>query len=523
MGLRDYQRNMINAINKSLVEDGKALAVAATGAGKSRVFSEFVKYWNITKKVKFLIVVNKIKLVEQAVNNLELVGAEATIFNASLNKKEISQITVGSIQSLINYDGHLEFDCIIFDEAHAFDLDNKDSNSYKLYLKCNKPKVIGFTATPFTNNRIIYGKNKFFKEICDKVTINDLTPDYLVPLKVRGIKKVNEIDVSKVKMRNGDYSEASLSRVLLENKEKIKSQVNDALEKSKNYNKIIVLTVSIEHAEFIHSLLPYSVIVHSKKKKNENKLAFDVFTNLNARILVSVLIASEGIDIPEADCLWFMRPTKSMRLYVQAAGRVLRKYPGKNHSLLLDYGNVIRNLGSIYDVGDYRPNETKIKKTFKICPKCDFFCDQDAKKCKECNSIFMVLCTECLREKAYGEKCPKGCTNSNDSFASMTTTAYCESPIKGCKHIMIAKGTGKSGPYLKITYFQEANHIKSYCSEYLSFSQKWIFKKFFDNTNLKSKQLVFEDEKEIEDYILENYIPTLIKRKNDKYGYKRVY
>ncbi|WP_350448928.1 DEAD/DEAH box helicase, partial [Streptococcus pseudopneumoniae] len=79
----------------------------------------------------------------------------------------------------------------------------------------------------------------------------------------------------------------------------------------------------------------------------ERNNEMEYFLNGEARHMVFVTALSEGWDHPPIDALCLLRPTRSPVLYVQLAGRVLRPYDGKVDSLILDYGNVVKNLGPL--------------------------------------------------------------------------------------------------------------------------------------------------------------------------------
>jgi DNA repair protein RadD len=50
---------------------------------------------------------------------------------------------------------------------------------------------------------------------------------------------------------------------------------------------------------------------------------------------------TEGWDRPEASCLILARPTKSLGLYRQMIGRVLRTADGKTDALILDHSGAV--------------------------------------------------------------------------------------------------------------------------------------------------------------------------------------
>lgn len=53
--------------------------------------------------------------------------------------------------------------------------------------------------------------------------------------------------------------------------------------------------------------------------------------------VINCMVLTEGFDAPHAACLVQVKPTKSDLLYVQMAGRVLRKAPSKHDALILDF------------------------------------------------------------------------------------------------------------------------------------------------------------------------------------------
>lgn len=74
-------------------------------------------------------------------------------------------------------------------------------------------------------------------------------------------------------------------------------------------------------------------------------------------IITSCDIISEGTDIPRVECAIMLRPTKSLSLYLQQVGRVLRPFPGKSDAVILDHaGNVMRH-GMPQEDRDWAPQK----------------------------------------------------------------------------------------------------------------------------------------------------------------------
>lgn len=515
MKLRDYQTKCLRAIWSDLYCINHVLVSLATGAGKSRIFAEFVKVLNDRYKNSFLLVVNKTKLVVQGAKNLERVGVKTSVFSASCNSKEFSDVTIGSIQSIIRSAFIPKFDYLILDEAHRFNVDDNSSSASLLVKKLKKSnpnlKVVGFTATPFRNRELIYGPGKFFLSLAFQKSIKELTPDFLVPLELEGAPLALSFDTSSVEIRGGDFVESELNKVVTKDTAKVADQVRDALSRSVGRNKIIVLSTSIKHAEMIKSVLDDSIIIHSKLP-NAN---MDSFVNGNTRILISVLIASEGIDIPEADCLWFMRPTRSPVLYIQAVGRILRKFTGKKNALLLDYGEIVENLGDVYQAAERGPiaKLSDVGQALKMCPICLSFSPAVAQSCEKCKTEFIVICERCLEKHMYGERCKCFKTVIRNLLKNTTNKAYMKKAlVEVCDSVFVSIYTSKKKKeMLKIVFYCG---LEEFCTHYLG-TNKYFMKKFFQKINIPYKEGTLE---EISEHIKTKYELTELTRiKNGKY------
>ena len=93
--------------------------------------------------------------------------------------------------------------------------------------------------------------------------------------------------------------------------------------------------------------------------------------------LTSCNIISEGTDIPVVGCAIFLRKTKSLSLYLQQAGRVLRPYQGKEFSIILDHVRNVETHGFPEDERDWslegrrKQNRNDEDEIFiRTCPQC---------------------------------------------------------------------------------------------------------------------------------------------------------
>lgn len=106
--------------------------------------------------------------------------------------------------------------------------------------------------------------------------------------------------------------------------------------------------------------------------------------------LTSCEIISEGTDIPVVGCAIFLRKTKSLAKYLQQAGRVLRPYPGKEYSIILDHVDNVELHGFPDDDREWsldgRPKKSKQKDEFfmRTCPNCYACYKSSLKACPVC-------------------------------------------------------------------------------------------------------------------------------------------
>ena len=74
-------------------------------------------------------------------------------------------------------------------------------------------------------------------------------------------------------------------------------------------------------------------------------------------VLCVVDVLNEGADLPFVECLLFLRPTESKRIFYQQLGRGLRKYVGKSHCTVIDFIGNFKNAHRIVDYQGLLPHE----------------------------------------------------------------------------------------------------------------------------------------------------------------------
>lgn len=380
MNLRPYQKAAVRMVIHELRTTGRALCVAATGAGKTEMFIDIARQ----ARSRVCVLVGRDKLVEQTARRMRAVIPDTAVWSAGQGEKRIADSTVVSIHSAdtLTID---DLGLIIIDEAH-----NANSGRYARFIERHKSaRIAGFTATPWRNAKPIWGEGKLFPSVTYRVELLKLINEgYLVPPVIKAMPE--GFDTKGLSVRGGEFVMSELAE-LTRDGVKIRAQVRDALPRLEDRKKVVWTCTSIEHAQDVFKVLQamgeHAVLVHSKVRDID--FAMECFERGHLRHAVSVMMLTEGIDIPAVDAICLMRPTRSPTLMTQTIGRGLRLYEGKKDCAILDYGQVIANCGPVNDpyIKEDKPSAAKkeaFKPSIRVCPNCLSYVPVDEPVCPDC-------------------------------------------------------------------------------------------------------------------------------------------
>lgn len=353
--LRPYQQRAVDICMKNEKEIHLDLCM---GGGKSLIISELARLNNASCKV--VVLTNISALIDQLEHHLKLMNIEPNIIKAGKHKKTGSNTYLIMEQSF--HDNKREDfadlkNCILLrDEIHV----GYHGKRYKEIITFLEPqRVIGFSGTPYDEIGCMLNKNI--------IPYTILTPrqatekGWLTPLKWYIPNIVRNIDRTKLKTSGNDYSQASISEVMM-TKEFGKAYADFCEKIDLVHSHTLVFCSNIEQAEWIRDIMikiePTTEMVHSKLKTEDNELIINSFKEGFCKVLVSVSSLNIGFDAPIADTLINLRPTKVRRLANQFIFRVARLHEDKPFAKIYDIGGVINEFGFI-DKEDYIPQETK--------------------------------------------------------------------------------------------------------------------------------------------------------------------
>jgi len=263
--------------------------------------------------------------------------------------------------------------------------------------------LLGVTATPCRLDGQGLGKEHggFYDTLVCGPSMKDLiSRGYLSPPRI--FAPPNNIDHSKFHIKYGDYDKHEIEAVL--DNPKI---VGDAISHYIKYSAdkpAIAFCVSVEAAEKVAARFNEAGIasecIHGNCDNARRKYCIKGLADGRIKVLTSCEIISEGIDVPVVSTAILLRPTKSTGLYLQQVGRVLRPYPGKEYSIILDHvGNVYLHGSVDMDRGWTLAGSDRLERK-KGDPKTFWQC----KFCYAINDIRRFSCVACGEVKETADR-----------------------------------------------------------------------------------------------------------------------
>jgi superfamily II DNA or RNA helicase len=326
-----------------------------TGTGKTNVFCELIRnHRNKFTGKRIVVLTHKRELVDQTKQRLKQFGIVPGVILAGYPESPTHQVQVATVQSLIKRKNKIDYiksvSLIIIDEAH-----HTPSKTYRELLKfysSEKTHLLGVTATPRRSDGQGFGD--IFQVLIQSWQIKKfIDVGYLADVVHQ--KTATYYDLQK-KLKNiiidpltKDYDENELAALMCMN-----SQMTDAVKSYIRYRgnrkKSIVFAVNIEHSKaltqrFIESDINAAHVDGMTDPVTRNNILAD-FKSGVISVLCNVGIITEGFDCPDAEIVQLVRPTKSITLYLQQIGRILRPKPDGNHALILDSASCYDEFGS---------------------------------------------------------------------------------------------------------------------------------------------------------------------------------
>lgn len=257
--------------------------------------------------------------------------------------------TMGMVQTLTRRVDKLPTPSVILvDEAH-----HALAKSYQRILnKFPKAIVLLFTATPHRTGRMQL--DQIADDIIVGQSIHELTEKgFLAPF--RYFQPPNDFNSKLLKRGStGDFTNESMQEAM---STKIFGHIVKQYKRIASGMQAVVYTYSIDSAvEIAHKFNSEgisAVEVDGTTPKEKRDLAVRKFREQEIKILVNVNLFTEGVDLPNVDCVIMARPTASLALYLQFSMRCLNPRPDKT-AIIIDHANNFKTFGYPDDDRDWK-------------------------------------------------------------------------------------------------------------------------------------------------------------------------
>lgn len=340
--LRPYQEEALAAVRRELEAAASTLLVLPTGCGKTVVMAKLASEWG---RGNVLLLAHRIELLEQARDKLGAeLGYQPVIEQARRGMDldclwQGGAVLVASVQTmrgekrLEKFKDH-PFDLILVDEAH-----HATAKSYRTvvdhFLALNPScKVVGVTATPRRTDNAALGT--IFASCAYQYPVLRAVEDgWLVPVRQQ-VVTVEGVDFSGVRVtRNefgeADFHQADLEAILIE-EEPLHALARPVIEQAGG-RRGVLFTAGVAHAHLLAAVLNRerqgcAAAVDGTTDPARRAQVLEDFAAGNLQFLTNFNIFTEGWDCPPASLVVMGRPTKSVLVYTQMLGRVLRPLDG---------------------------------------------------------------------------------------------------------------------------------------------------------------------------------------------------
>jgi superfamily II DNA or RNA helicase len=321
------------------------LLVAATGTGKTVMAA--LDYHRLRKRLpraRLLFVAHREEILRQSRNTFAHALRDASFGELWVGgwRPEEYEHVFASIQSL-NASGvevipSEHFDVVIVDEFH-----HAAANSYRALLEHLNPReLLGLTATPERSDGLPV-LHWFHDRIAAELRLWDAIDQHrLAPFAYYGI--ADELDLREIPWRRGrGYDEKALTNVITSTDvwaRYVLKQLTDHFGDPPEV-RALGFCVSVDHARYMARVFRdhgvSAVAITGETGDEERKRALEDLERGRIRIVFSVDLFNEGVDVPTVDALLMLRPTESPLLFLQQLGRGLRKAEGKAVCTVLDF------------------------------------------------------------------------------------------------------------------------------------------------------------------------------------------
>jgi superfamily II DNA or RNA helicase len=339
--LRPYQADVRDRVAAEIAAGHRRVIVAAPTASGKTVIAGAIVADAVRLGQRVLFLAHRRELITQASRKLHAAGVEHGIILASYPARPSEPVQVASVATLharAVRTASMDMppaDLVIIDEAH-----HVRARTYQKILAAYPGAiVIGLTATPCRGDG--RGLGSTFNALVECPPVIELTAaGYLVPATIYA---PSQPDLSGVRVERGDYVERQLAERV--DTAQLVGDIVEHWHRLAGRRRTVIFATGVAHAVHLRDEFRRAgVLAEHLDGSTPHEERDAILARLAAgtiEVVTNAMVLTEGWDCPDVGCLVLARPTKSLGLYRQMVGRVLRPAPGKVDALILDHAGAV--------------------------------------------------------------------------------------------------------------------------------------------------------------------------------------
>lgn len=386
--LRAYQQDGVQRMRERIAAGAKrVLACGPTGMGKT-VLAAAVIVGAVRKGKRVLFLAHRRELINQCYAKLRDSGLDdvhlGVVLAGDARRRPNAPVQIASVQTLVGR-AKPPADLVFVDECH-----HANATTYgKILDGYPDATVVGLTATPCRADG--RGLGDIFAEIVPIVTFRQLVAEgFLVAPRVFTSRA--PLDLSAVKTTGGDYNLGQLGAAM--NKRELVGDIVEHWLRIAEGRSTIVFASSVEHSQAIVEQFRASGVtaehLDGETLAEEREAILARLASGETRVVCNMGVLTEGFDCPRVKCVVLARPTKSLSLFLQCAGRGLRPWEGVS-AILLDHAGCVQVHGFPQDDREWSLEGKKKRAkapAVRTCPSCYAALPAATPVCPECGHVF---------------------------------------------------------------------------------------------------------------------------------------
>ena len=381
--LRPYQVEAIEQI-RAAIRAGKRriLLTVPTGGGKTLTAASMIA-GALARGKRSQFVAHRKELIDQTVTAFARLGITSVgVVRAGDKRRDPSQpIQVSSIQTLANRTQQ-DFDLVFVDEAHR---SNAKTYLEHVFARHKRAIIIGLSATPCRGD----GKPlDMFDELIVGAKYSELIAGgYLAaPL---GYSTPMLPDLSTVRTTAGEYNQADLEDAV--NRGALIGDLYTQWAKHPSA-RTVAFAVSVAHSRAIVERFTAEGVraehLDGTTPEDERAAILARLASGATTLVSNVGVLCEGWDLPSCKRLIVARPTRSLGLWLQMAGRILRPHDGEI-PIILDHGGNWDRHGAPHQDQEWsltaKPKRIGVAPS-RVCEECFGHILASARTCPLCGA-----------------------------------------------------------------------------------------------------------------------------------------